>query len=74
MEHVPHCIGLTLSRTQFEPDLPKLMVVDIVERTCRKTVVREIPGIADFFRVKEASKDGSIKVSAVSLRQPLYDR
>ena len=43
------------------------MVVDIVERTCRKTVVREIPGIIDCFRVKEANKDGSIKVSAMSL-------
>ena len=42
------------------------MVVDIVERTCRKTVVREIPGIIDCFRVKEANKDGSIKVSAMS--------
>jgi len=43
------------------------MVVDIVERTCRKTVIREIPGIIDCFRVKEADKDGSIKVSAMSL-------
>lgn len=42
------------------------MVVDIVERTCLKTVVREIPGIVDCFRVKEASKDGSTKVSAFS--------
>ena len=46
------------------------MVVDIVERTCRKTVVREIPGISDCFRVKEASKDGPIKVSAASLSAP----
>lgn len=46
------------------------MVVDIVERTCRKTVVREIPGITDCFRVKEANKDGSIKVSAVPLSAP----
>ena len=46
------------------------MVVDIVERTCRKTVVREIPGISDCFRVKEASKDGSIEVSAASLSAP----
>ena len=46
------------------------MVVDIVERTCRKTVVREIPGIIDCFRVKEANKDGSIKVSAMSLLAP----
>lgn len=43
------------------------MVVDIVERTCRKSVVREIPGIIDCFRAKEANKDGSIKVSAMSL-------
>lgn len=70
MTHVPRCIGLTFSRTQFEPNLPKLMVVDIVERTCRKTVVREIPGISDCFRVKEANKDGSIKVSAASLSAP----
>jgi hypothetical protein len=38
--------------------------VGIVERVCTKTVVREIPRIADCFRVKEASKDGSIKVGA----------
>ena len=40
------------------------MLVDIVERACLKTVVREIPGIVDCFRVKEANKDGSTKVSA----------
>jgi hypothetical protein len=52
------------------------MVVDIVERTCRKTIVREIPGIIDCFRVKEANKDGSIKVSAMSLlalKRPLIN-
>jgi DNA-directed RNA polymerase I subunit RPA1 len=63
----PRCIGLMLIRTQFDTNLPKLMVVDIVGRTCRKTVVREIPGITDCFRVKEPNKDGSIKVSAVSM-------
>jgi hypothetical protein len=49
------------------------MAVDIVERTCRKTVVREIPGIIDCFRVKEANKDGSIKVSMslLALGRPL---
>ena len=41
-----------------------------MERTCRKTVVREIPGITDCFRVKETNKDGSIKVSAVPLSAP----
>ncbi len=52
------------------------MIVDIVERTCRKTVVREIPGIIDCFRVKEKNKDGSIKVSVLSLlalRLPLIN-
>jgi hypothetical protein len=52
------------------------MVVDIVERTCRKTVIREISGIIDCFRVKEANKDGSIKVSAMStlaLGRPLIN-
>jgi hypothetical protein len=67
VEHVPRCIRLVLIRTQFDTNLPKLMVVDIVGRTCRKTVVREIPGITDCFRVKEANKDGSMKVSAVSV-------
>lgn len=66
----PRCVELTLSRTQFEPGLPKLLVVDIVERTCRKTVVREIPGITDCFRVKEASRDGSTKVGVVLLSIP----
>jgi hypothetical protein len=42
------------------------MVVDIVERACVKIVIREIPGIVDCFRIKEASKDGSTKVSAFS--------
>lgn len=47
------------------------MVVDIVERVCIKTVVREIPGIVDCFRVKEESKDGSTKVSTFVCRQDL---
>ncbi|KAI9448093.1 beta and beta-prime subunits of DNA dependent RNA-polymerase [Lactarius indigo] len=48
---------------EFGSDLPKLLLVGIVERTCTKTVVREIPGIADCFRVKEASKDGLVKIT-----------
>ncbi|KAF8272487.1 RNA polymerase I largest subunit [Lactarius quietus] len=48
---------------EFGSDLPKLLLVGIVERTCTKTIVREIPGIADCFRVKEASKDGLIKIT-----------
>lgn len=43
--------------------MPKLLLVGIVERTCLKTVVREIPGITDCFRVKEENKDGKTTVS-----------
>ncbi|KAI0040088.1 beta and beta-prime subunits of DNA dependent RNA-polymerase [Auriscalpium vulgare] len=48
---------------EFGSDLPKLLLVGIVERTALKTVVREIPGIADCFRVREKSKDGSVKIT-----------
>ncbi|KDQ64322.1 hypothetical protein JAAARDRAFT_187666 [Jaapia argillacea MUCL 33604] len=47
----------------FAADFPKLLLVGIVERVCLKTVIREIPGISDCFRVKEDSKDGSIKMT-----------
>ncbi|KIY49422.1 RNA polymerase I largest subunit [Fistulina hepatica ATCC 64428] len=43
---------------QFSSDMPKLLFVGIVERTCRSTVVREICGIADCFQSKEERKDG----------------
>lgn len=46
--------------------MPKLLFVGIVERTCRATVIREIPGITDCFQVKDDSKKGQepeIKVS-----------
>lgn len=33
--------------------MPKLLLVGIVEKTCMKTVVREIPGITDCFKNKE---------------------
>lgn len=47
--------------------MPKLLLVGIVERTCNKTVVREIPGIKDCFQVKEDQKDGIQKVSLSAL-------
>ncbi|KAH7916295.1 hypothetical protein BJ138DRAFT_1219726 [Hygrophoropsis aurantiaca] len=34
---------------EFPADFPKLLLVGIVERTCRKTIIREIPGITDCF-------------------------
>lgn len=44
--------------------MPKLLFVGIVERTCRATVIREIPGITECFQVKDDSKKGSeIKAS-----------
>ncbi|EFI27675.1 RNA polymerase I largest subunit [Coprinopsis cinerea okayama7 len=45
-------------QVEFRPDMPKLLFVGIIERTCRATVVREIPGITDCFQVKEDSKKG----------------
>lgn len=36
--------------------MPKLLLVGIIERTCRATVIREIPGITDCFQVKEDTK------------------
>jgi DNA-directed RNA polymerase I subunit RPA1 len=38
--------------------MPKLLFVGIVERVCRATVVREIPGISECFQVKDDSKKG----------------
>lgn len=45
-------------KLQFSPDMPKLLFVGIVERACRATIVREIPGIADCFQVKDTSQKG----------------
>lgn len=53
------------------------MLVGLVERTCQKTIIREIPGIKDCFRVKEDSsgKDkGVIKVCTWSDILALYSR
>ena len=41
-------------------------MVGIVERTCVKSIVREIPSITDCFRVREPNRDGTVKVSAPS--------
>lgn len=52
-------------------DMPKLLFVGIVERTCRATVIREIPGITECFQVKDDSKKGQepeIKVWSQFLR------
>ena len=44
---------------QFTSDMPKLLFVGIVERACRATVVREIPGISDCFQTKDDSQKGA---------------
>ncbi|EMD40913.1 hypothetical protein CERSUDRAFT_131304 [Gelatoporia subvermispora B] len=43
---------------QFSSTMPKLLLVGIVEKTCVKTVIREIPGITDCFMTKEDGKSG----------------
>ncbi|RDB19957.1 DNA-directed RNA polymerase I subunit rpa1 [Hypsizygus marmoreus] len=64
MSHVQHAtsFGFTESGCQFQlefrMDMPKLLFVGIVERTCRATVIREIPGITECFQVKDDSKKG----------------
>ncbi|KAJ6539562.1 hypothetical protein B0H19DRAFT_1179600 [Mycena capillaripes] len=41
---------------QFRPDMPKLLLVGILERTCSRTIIREIPGITECFQVREKGK------------------
>ena len=56
---------------KFRPDMPKLLFVGIVERTCRAAVIREIPGITECFSSKEDGKKGeksSVKVRCWSKR------
>ena len=53
---------------QFGSDMPKLLLVGVVERTCLKTIVREIPGIKDCFRMHEQSKDGTTMVCTAPSR------
>ncbi|KAI0033330.1 hypothetical protein K488DRAFT_47922 [Vararia minispora EC-137] len=48
---------------EFPSNFPKLLLVGIVEKVCLKTVIREIPRIAECFRVREKQKDGSVKVT-----------
>ena len=50
--------------------MPKLLFVGIVERTCRGTVIREIPGITACFKVEETVKGSTepiIKVGPLPL-------
>ncbi len=60
---------------QFSSDMPKLLFVGIIERVCRTTVIREIPGILECFQSRDNSKKGEedvIKVLMASIPQS-YD-
>ncbi|KAH0839966.1 hypothetical protein J3R83DRAFT_921 [Lanmaoa asiatica] len=48
-------------KLEFPADFPKLLLVGIVERACRKTVIREIPGIADCFKL--ANEKGTVQLT-----------
>jgi hypothetical protein len=62
---------------QFKGDI-KILLVGIIERTCRKTIIREIPGVAECFSAKDTikGKDGSseevTKVKSRKILQILF--
>lgn len=51
---------------KFGPDVPKLLLVGMVEKVCKKTVIREVEGISDCF-VKEGKKDKRTEVRPICL-------
>ncbi|KAF8631529.1 hypothetical protein AX15_002287 [Amanita polypyramis BW_CC] len=52
-------------KLEFQSDMPKLLFVGIIERTCRTTVIREIPGISECFQTKEEKngQESEIKIT-----------
>ncbi|KAL4241893.1 DNA-directed RNA polymerase subunit [Abortiporus biennis] len=64
MNNLPHTTSFSFRESgctiglEFGSDMPKLLLVGIVEKTCLKTVVREIPGITDCFKSKTEKGDG----------------
>ncbi|KAK7470427.1 hypothetical protein VKT23_001853 [Stygiomarasmius scandens] len=64
MRNFQHAVGFDFTESQctfklsFSSEMPKLLFVGIVERTCRTTVIREIPGITDCFQTREDGKKG----------------
>ncbi|KZT72559.1 beta and beta-prime subunits of DNA dependent RNA-polymerase [Daedalea quercina L-15889] len=65
MENLPNATSFSFRDSgctiglQFGSSMPKLLLVGIVERTCVRTVIREIPGITDCFKSREDASDGS---------------
>ncbi|KIY73811.1 beta and beta-prime subunits of DNA dependent RNA-polymerase [Cylindrobasidium torrendii FP15055 ss-10] len=43
---------------EFNSDMPKLLFIGIIERSCAASVIRQIPGITDCFAVKAKTDDG----------------
>ncbi|KAI0959721.1 hypothetical protein AcW1_004466 [Taiwanofungus camphoratus] len=64
MENLPMATSFTFRDSgctiglQSGSSMPKLLLVGIVEKTCIKTLVREIPGITDCFKSKESDQNG----------------
>lgn len=54
--------GYSIAFVKFGADMPKLLLVGLVERTCTKTVIREIPGIVDCFQLPGDENTGKIVV------------
>ncbi|KAL4076163.1 hypothetical protein J3A83DRAFT_4357265 [Scleroderma citrinum] len=59
-------------KLEFSSDFPKLLLVGIVERACRKTVIREIPGITECFSVT-VKDNGSEKTKLTTNGSNLRD-
>jgi len=55
---------LLITPVKFGADVPKLLLVGLVEKTCAKTVVREIPGIVDCFQLAGDDNSGKIVVGS----------
>ncbi|KAF9247391.1 hypothetical protein BU15DRAFT_84891 [Melanogaster broomeanus] len=49
-------------KLDFPADFPKLLLVGVVESACCKTIIREIPGIRDCFKLAD-DKNGKIQLT-----------
>ncbi|PBK69851.1 beta and beta-prime subunits of DNA dependent RNA-polymerase [Armillaria solidipes] len=69
MGHLHQCTSFDFSESrctftlEFSSEMPKLLFIGIVERTCRSTIIRQIPGITDCFQVKSDGKSGDSRVT-----------
>ena len=56
---------------QFPADAPKLLLVDIVERTCRASVIHEVTNIGRCMKVYNDKGDFEVSQSVRGLGRPL---